>query len=88
LNQRVDEHISMVAKEIKQYLKNHPHAADSAEGVMRWWLSQQRFDETVLTVQEALKYLVNEGELDKSVSSSGMTIYSNTHLLHVKDESN
>ena len=77
----------MVAKEIRQYLENHPHAADSAEGVMRWWVSKQRFDESILTVQEALELLVDEGELYESVTSSGTAIYSNTGVLPDRDES-
>lgn len=82
----IDEKVTAVAKEIQNYLANHPNAADSADGVMRWWLSQQRFDESILIVQQALEQLVLQGEIDKAVTPGGRTVYSNTKTEITGDE--
>lgn len=65
-----------MAKEIESYLTRHPNAADSAEGVMRWWLSQQRYEETIQLVQKALELLVAQGHIEKSVTPGGKAVYS------------
>ena len=71
-----DSDIVDVAKQIEQYLAKHPHAADSAEGVLHWWLGQQWFEESVDKVQQALDYLVKQGEITKAVTPGGREIYS------------
>lgn len=77
MDQDIDKSVLMIAKEIQTYLEKHPHAADSAEGVMRWWLSKQRFEESVQLVQQALELLVREGTVDKLLTPGGRAIYSN-----------
>jgi hypothetical protein len=76
MDRRSDERVLAVAKEIQNYLENHPNAADSADGVMRWWLSQQRLEESLQIVQQALEALVSQGEIDKAVTPGGRTVYS------------
>lgn len=86
LDQDIDKNVLAVAKEIQSYLDKHPNAADSAEGVMRWWLSQQRFEESMQIVQAALELLVSKGNVDRAVTPGGRAVYSNTRLTS-KDKS-
>lgn len=86
MDQDIDKNVLAVAKEIQSYLDKHPNAADSAEGVMRWWLSQQRFEESMQIVQAALELLVSKGNVDRAVTPGGRAVYSNTRLTS-KDKS-
>lgn len=54
-----------VAALIKDYLKRHPDSEDTISGITNWWLKQQRFDDSMIMVDSALKAL----ELDGEVSS-------------------
>lgn len=73
-----EEATATVAGEIKRYLEAHPNAADSAEGIARWWLARQRFEEATEIVQRALEHLVAEGEVVKTVTGEGRILYSRT----------
>ncbi|MDH5359570.1 MAG: hypothetical protein OEX03_03355 [Gammaproteobacteria bacterium] len=57
----VDEEIKELSLEILRYLQSHPHAADSVEGIAKWWIYRQRVTEMVNKVQLALDYMVDEG---------------------------
>lgn len=59
---------------ITHYLKAHPNAADSEEGIMQWWLPQQNqvdMDE----LQHALDYLVETRALSKTALLDGRMLY-------------
>ena len=49
-----DYEIQNVAREIESYLSMHPNAADTLEGVVKWWLIRQRFEESMNLVSKAL----------------------------------
>ena len=68
-------HIHHLADEIRRYLKGHPKAADTAEGVATWWLLQQRFHDSLLQVTEALEHLVREGTVEILEQRNGKKIY-------------
>lgn len=70
-----DNDIAEVAKKIIRYLRIRPEAADTVEGVARWWLRQQRFDESFDLVEKALERLRREGVVIRTVTRSGNTIY-------------
>jgi hypothetical protein len=65
-----------VVMAIERHLASHPHAADSAEGVARWWLDAlaplPRQDE----VAQALTLLVNLGRLRCRSLSDGTLLFS------------
>jgi hypothetical protein len=65
-----------VAQEIKSYLAAHPNAADSVEGVVKWWLTRQRYEQAADEVQQALDYLIAEGMVSKITTAGGRTVYS------------
>ncbi len=71
-----DSRVLEAAMAIKRYLQSHPNAADSSEGVLRWWLARQRYDESVETVRQALEWLVTEGEVEKTETYGGGPVYS------------
>lgn len=72
-----DEEIVAVAREIRNYLDAHPHAADSLEGIVKWWLLRQRYEQSTITVQQALNYLVAHGLVAKQAAPGGEAMYSN-----------
>jgi len=55
------------AQEVLRYFLEHPHAADTAEGVARWRLAGKGQRWTLKQVKQALRWLVQEGYL-KAVS--------------------
>lgn len=74
--QEPDKHVLTVASEIQRYLLNHPNAADSSEGVLRWWLKKQRYEDSMDIVQRALELLVTNGEVEKSETFGVGPVYS------------
>ena len=53
--------LSAIARRIMNYLQVHPNAQDSLEGIVEWWLLEQRIMETALEVSRALQELVEKG---------------------------
>ena len=47
--------------EILTYLKNNPDAQDTLEGVVEWWVFQQKIQSHAGRVERALGDLVNRG---------------------------
>ena len=70
-----NEEILTAAQEIRDYLMAHPNAADSAQGIAKWWLGRRRYEEAIETVRSALDYLVAEGTVIKRKMVSGETVY-------------
>lgn len=64
-----------LADEIASYLESHPNAADTAEGILTWWLARQRYAETRRNVEQALAYLTEQGLVRASDGPHGR-IYS------------
>jgi len=60
---------------ITHYLKAHPNAADSVEGIMQWWLPQQN-PVDMDDLQHALDFLVETSVLSKTVLLDGRMLYS------------
>lgn len=69
-----DDTIAQLAVEIERYLAAHPHAADSADGVLNWWLRRQRYEESLSKIQRALELLVQRGAVSKRVLA-GQVVY-------------
>ena len=70
-----EEDIKRVAQEIERYLVSHPAAADSLEGVAKWWLTRQRYQDALVIVEKALDYLIASGRVVKTKKSDGTCIY-------------
>ena len=70
-----DNEIARIAQEIEHYLLAHPRAADSVEGITKWWLSYQRSGESMDHVQQALDVLIAQGRIVKINNVNGTCIY-------------
>ena len=68
--------IAAVAEEIRRYLTSHPDAADSAEGVLNWWLMRQRTEQSAQVVGEAMQWLIEQGAVTSRVMPDGQIVYS------------
>ena len=51
---------SAIFYEILAYFAAHPQAQDTVEGIMEWWLLEQRIKRTMTQVKAALAQLVGE----------------------------
>ncbi|HER45755.1 MAG TPA: hypothetical protein ENO12_02960 [Thermoplasmatales archaeon] len=70
-----DIEIVQVAHDIERYLLSHPQAADTLEGIARWWLQQQRFIDSLDRVYDALEILIERGMVKKITNADGKNIY-------------
>lgn len=61
--------------EILRYLRAHPQAADTVDGIVMWWLPRQRYEEAVDRVQYALDDLVTRGLVDRITLVDGTVLY-------------
>jgi Fe2+ or Zn2+ uptake regulation protein len=71
-----DKQVDRLAAEILRYLRGHPHASDSVEGIAQWWIKRQRLEETLDQVQQALDRLVARSLVQSHTSAAGGTRYS------------
>lgn len=67
--------VDAVAESIHRYLREHPNAADTLEGVASWWLSGDADKEWLITVERAIEQLVTRGELVRQTLRDGTVIY-------------
>jgi hypothetical protein len=58
-----DAEVRVVAQAIRRYLMDHPHAADTAQGIQRWWLLPGSGELSLQTVEAALAQLEGEGSV-------------------------
>ena len=72
---RDDDLVVAVADEVMRYLAHHPEAADSAEGIQRWWLAPHQIEEPLERVQRALDALVRKGVLVRKTLPDGSTVF-------------
>ncbi len=70
-----DDKLELLGEEIVRYLAEHPAAADSVQGIQRWWVVRQRFDEATAQVQLALDRLEEAGQIGKQILPDGTAIY-------------
>lgn len=64
-----------LARQIVAYLRDHPFSGDTLEGVSKWWLKQQRVNECVSDVHQALVRLGNEGLIYERTTPDGRTLF-------------
>ena len=71
-----DSDVKQIAHEIECYLKNHPNAADTVEGIAKWWLQGEKNDLSNLIVQQALNYLGSKLVVKCNANPCGNKVYS------------
>ena len=60
---------------IASYLRQHPNAADTLEGVQSWWLRGTHGQADRRSVQAAIDRLVRDGVLSRSTAPGGRIVY-------------
>jgi hypothetical protein len=80
--------VERIARDVREYLDAHPHAADTLEGVVKWWLMRQRYGRAEELVQMALELLQQEGKIVTAKTSDGRVIYSSATSLSGKKQGN
>lgn len=71
----LDGNLSRVTRAIEEYFASHPDAADSAEGIARWWLVAAGVVATEDEVRTALGVLVKRGLVLPQRMPDGQMIY-------------
>lgn len=69
-----DDPTRALADEVQGYLHRHPEAADTAEGIQRWWLADGSAH-ALAEVERALDRLVREGVLSRRLLPDGRLLY-------------
>jgi len=69
-----DAEVEGIARELEKYVSLHPTAADTPDGIARWWLDRR--EQPALTqVEAALELLVEQGVLARRLLPDGHSIY-------------
>jgi hypothetical protein len=71
-----DSDVKKVAEQISGYLKIHPNAADTVEGIAKWWLPGKRIEISKTMIQRALDQLVSSSVVEINTNLSGHNVYS------------
>lgn len=69
------EAVHAVADALRRYLVANRRAADSIEGVRRWWLPASLGKQSAHVVEAALERLVTSGELSRRRLPDGRPLY-------------
>ena len=72
---RQRESTSEVALKILRYLDQNPHAADTVEGILEWWLPKQSIYEEEKVVKRALDEMVKRNLILTTRSSDARSHY-------------
>lgn len=67
---------SSLIEAITRYLEIHPNAADTLEGVARWWLPAAYKLKSINKVQAALDVLIEQGVIKRTKTADGKVIFS------------
>lgn len=69
-----DAEVEGIAHELEHYISLHATAADTPEGIARWWLDRAE-QPAVSRVEAALELLVERGVLARRLLPDGKYIY-------------
>jgi Fe2+ or Zn2+ uptake regulation protein len=73
--QRIDKKLPQLARHILRYLREHPEAQDTIEGITVWWVSERAINQWLPQVRYALAILVARGYLEKHTLAGGRVFY-------------
>lgn len=68
-----------VAERIVRYMRVHGEAADTAEGIVMWWLDEMPRP-SLTTVREAMAILVADGRAEQQTLPDGTVVYRSVRL--------
>jgi hypothetical protein len=69
-----DRDVGDIAGELERYLDRHPAAADTVDGIARWWLAGP-VQPPLGEVQAALDLLIQRGVLSRRALPDGNALY-------------
>jgi hypothetical protein len=64
-----------IERSLLAYLRSHPRAADTLDGIVNWWLPLQRYETARLRIECALEKLVVDGTLQRDLLQDGVALY-------------
>ena len=64
-----------IVRDIIEYLRSHPAAADSIEGILGWWLPAHRNENARNEILQALHDMMQHGLLVEDVPDNGSRRY-------------
>ncbi|MDR4505824.1 MAG: hypothetical protein MRK01_13715 [Candidatus Scalindua sp.] len=64
-----------IARIIVDYIRKHPDARDTLEGIARWWLHLEKIESSVDDVSIALESLIKEGVIERQLKDGYKPIY-------------
>jgi len=67
--------LSPTSFEILEYLVEHPHAQDTLEGIVQWWLLEQKIKQWITQAQTALEELIAQGLVLERKGEDGQIHY-------------
>ncbi|MGH9764634.1 MAG: hypothetical protein ACREAC_27680 [Blastocatellia bacterium] len=76
-----------MAYDILSYLERNPSAEDTIEGIVQWWLLEQKIQQETAKVKEALADLVTRGLVVERHSGDNRVHYGMNRLKHNDIES-
>lgn len=72
---RFPDDVGRIVTEIMRYLDAHPHAADTVEGITRWWLAPALGALSIDVLEQALAVLVERGRVERAPLGDGRFVY-------------
>ncbi len=64
-----------VAAEVLAYLRTHPDAADTLDGIVSWWLPRQRYETERRRIERALDALATQRLVIRHRLPDGAIVY-------------
>ena len=71
---------------VLSYLQRHPQAADTLDGIVRWWLPQQRYSTAQARIEAALLRLVSQGLIRERRLPTGSALYARNESPDATDD--
>ena len=67
--------VMTIVKHLSRYLRNHPDACDTSEGIARWWIDADLPPAPAATVEAALGWMSSCGVVESLHAADGRTRY-------------
>jgi hypothetical protein len=71
----INTKLPKLARQILRYLREHPEAQNTLEGIMVWWVSERAIKQWLPRVCRCLGALVARGSLEKRTTIDGRVFY-------------
>ena len=67
--------VSETARAILDYLRKNPDARDTLDGIVQWWLPEQKLRPRIATIKEALDQLIASGSITEHKGKDAQISY-------------